>query len=137
MSYLTPIRTKLKAILDAVKTAGDVEEVYDEEPKTLTNLPAAVLRFSGSSSEIHDTSSNMRTIEFTIRIYAKAMSLVNAENDIVDVTQDIITAIESDPTLTDTVLQTICRESPVIAEEREIPVFYADLLIECKLRVNR
>lgn len=137
MSYLSPIRTKLKALLDSVYTDGDVKIVYDEEPKTLVTMPAAVLRFTGSTSEIHDTAANMRTIEFTIRVYVKALNLVAAEDDVINVTQAIVTKIEADPTLTNTVLQTLCKETPIIAEERDVPVFYADLLIECKLRVNR
>lgn len=137
MSYLSTIRTQLKTLLDAVVTDNDISAVYDYEPKTLTVLPCAVLRFTNSSSQVHDTAANLRTVEFTVRVYTKVLNTETAEDDLVAVVESVIAKIEHNPTLTNTVLQTVCRQSAILADERDVPVIYSDISVECQLRVNR
>lgn len=137
MSFLSTIRTQLKSKLAAVVTAENLKGYYDHEPQNVTNFPYAALRYNNVRSDIHDTASNLRVVEFVVRVYVKAANPSQSETDLVTAVESVINEIESDPTLGDNVLRTQATSAPMDRETREQEVHYCDITIESQLRVNR
>lgn len=137
MSFLSAIRTQLKARLAAVVTAGELKGYYDHEPQNVTNFPYAALRYNDARANTYDTAANLRTVEFVVRVYVKAANPAQSETDLVTAVEAIINEIESDPTLADNVLRTICTAARMDRETREQEVHYCDIAVESQLRVNR
>lgn len=137
MTWITSPATKLLAILTAVKDAGHVKAVYDQEEAELTTYPCATLYYDGFSGDLFDTAANIRDIRFRVRIYVKNTDKSVAESDMRSAVQEVVNAIDEDPTLTGTVITTFCREGTRDEGTREMEVSYQNIEVTVRVRVNR
>lgn len=131
------IRTKIKEKLDTLVTNDDLAICYDHEPETLDQYPCATMQFKMMNDAIYDTAANLREVKFLVRVYSKNADKSQSEDDIVVAVQEIVEAIESDPTFGGTVLKTVCENAERLNDVREMEVTYVDISVISTVRSNR
>ena len=88
MSNFATIQTKLKAILDAIITASEIDAVYKYNPIELDGTPAIVIVPTDSGEEITTTCENELSANFVIRC------LVENTNDQSAQTTRLLTVVD-------------------------------------------
>lgn len=131
------IRAKIKEKLDALVANDDLAVCYDHEPETLNSYPCATMQFKMMNDAIYDTAANLREVKFLVRVYSKNADKSQSEDDIVVAVQEIVEAIETDPTFGGTVLKTVCENAERLNDVREMEVTYVDISVISTVRSNR
>lgn len=99
-----PIKTQIKADLDALVTAGSLgaAQMVDYSKDVFTAdysaFPVAILGMSSVESDASDNRDNLRTYTFPILVIQKAENLT-AQTDMEDLRDAILNAIDTDFTL--------------------------------------
>lgn len=134
--FITDIRTSLTAILTTLKNDTDkaLKNVVDTiDPTEVSPKPAAGVEHNGFDNDVYSTAANKRIVHFMIRTFVAGGDNAQAANDSDVVIQEIVNAIDSDPTLGGTVLKTICtkagRDSDLTTEDMRVDFIEVDVEI--------
>jgi len=134
--FITDIRTSLTAILTTLKNDSNkaLKNVVDSiEPNEVSPKPAAGIEHNGFDNGIYSTAANRRVLHFVIRTFVAGGDNAQAANDSDVVIQEIVNAIDSDPTLGGTVLSTVCvksgRDSDLTTEDMRVDFIEVDVEI--------
>ena len=133
MTYVN-IAAELVAILN---TITEFNAVYNYEKKELEKYPCATVTALSHSDEFADTSSNQRTFRFSIRLYYRTDTEQDAETILRDLVDKVIVAIEAKPRLNNVVDFARPIDATWDYTERELPVRYCAITIECLTRLPR
>lgn len=104
MSALADIKTQIKTHLDALKTAGTLAEVQEDDFKVgllerdIEAYPCAILTTPAIESGAETNRDNTRIYTFEIVIVEKQEN-VNSATDIEDLAEAILNKFDNDPTL--------------------------------------
>jgi hypothetical protein len=137
MSYVS-IAEQLVQILNDIES---IEVVYDHEPKELGKYPAACVTALGHKNSFNDTVANKREFSFMIRLYHYIDSgedgAIDSEQILRQVTDDVISAIESNITLNNSCDWADPSEGKFLYQERELPMRLVEITVTAKKRVLR
>lgn len=126
MSY-TGISGGIKNILDDVKS---LQAVYTEEPQNLLVYPCAAISAVSHTDEFADTSRNRRTFTFVIRLYQRVNDPTHGESVLLGIADDVLEALEEDPTLDGTCNFARPTRGAWSYVERETPVRVCEITVE-------
>ena len=104
MSQETTIKSAIKTILDALKTAGTLKEVaYDDfrhpvQFRDTASFPAAIIGPAAIISASETQSDNLRTYDYQIVIVDKTENIASA-TQLEDLREAVLNAFDNAPTL--------------------------------------
>jgi len=135
MSY-TDIGLAIKGKLD---TISQLLEVFNYEPKELTQYPCATISAKSHENAFNDLCANVRTYKFIIRLYYRFDVAADAESVLRSVTDLVVTELENDPTLAGAVDYAVPTKTDTdwSNQTREVPVKVVTLDLTARKRVNR
>lgn len=133
MSYVS-LGSALTTILESI---SDINAVYNHEPKELKDYPAVTVTALRHQDTFSDTAANKRVFTFNIRVYFRTDVEQDAESVLRGIVDQIISAIESNVTLSGACDFARPTEAVWDYQERELPVRVAVLSVECVKRINR
>ncbi|MFC4768740.1 hypothetical protein [Effusibacillus consociatus] len=101
MADLTAIETN---IVSTLQTVTGLKKTFGNEPKTITQLPAATLFLDGFEQEDNATRRKEVTWKWIVRLYVPLQDAEKAQTDIKTLLVSTLTAFRNNPTLGGTVL---------------------------------
>lgn len=134
MSDLRTIETKVKSTLELVT---DFKKVYDQEPKNLTQLPAASLFFDGFKQR--DEASRRKYIDWRwiLRIYVRLNDAEDAQTELKKLIVSSLTQLRQNPTLNGTCLyHTVLNGEVFVVTDQNNPQLMAELTLEATTQEN-
>ena len=134
MTNYTDIGTALKTLLE---TISDFEVVYGDEKKELLKYPCATVTALAHNNEFIDTHHNTRHYQFSVRLYYRNDTSIDAENILRALADEVITTVEGDPTLSGACDFAQPLEGTWTWAEREVPVRVCDITISARVRQLR
>lgn len=133
MSY-TSIGTQIKSVVSGI---SDFNVIYGYEPKELLKYPSATITASSHADSFVTTSSNQRIYRFNVRLYYRTDTAEDAEGILRDLADQVIVALEANPTLSGSCDFARPISGNWIYQEREVPVRVVEIVIECLVRMAR
>ncbi len=133
MGYLT-ITTK---IVELLETITELAVVYDHNPNTLEEFPAATVTALGHKNRFNDTASNIRSYQYTIRLWYRLEDDDTAEVALQEVTDKVLEKLEAYVTVQD--VWDIQRPSEAVfrTADREEAMLVSEITLAIEKRVNR
>lgn len=133
MSYVS----LASALVNILSNISSIVAIYSYEPKELKDYPAATVTALRHQDTFLDTAANKRVFTFNIRVYFRTDVEQDAESILRGIVDQIISAIESNVTLSGACDFARPTEAVWDYQERELPVRVAVLSVECVKRINR
>lgn len=139
-NFITETRALLTTILTTLKDDNTkaLKAVVDSiDPTEVSLKPAAGVERNSFDNDFYSTAANNRKLHFTIRTFVSGSDNALAAEDSDIVMQEIVNAIDSDPTLGGQVLSTICtkagRDDELTTEDMRVDFIEVDV----EILVNR
>ena len=102
MATITDVQTAIHSKLQALVTDANVplQITYKyNRPSELTKTPATTLHFEGANLDQFSPNARERILSFTIRLYIRNNDADAAETQLLEISDAILTAFDTDPTL--------------------------------------
>jgi hypothetical protein len=118
------------AIVSNLSRITALKKVYDHEPKSMPQLPAATLFFDGFQQT--DGASRRKSVSwrYTIRVYVKLHDVVKAQADIKNLVVNARKELAKDPMLGDNCLfQTIQNGEIYLLDDKDNPHLMAEMTL--------